>query len=167
MPPEPTLFEAELIPHRSLSPRGIAWVLGSMGVISLSVTTMFWRLGAWPIAGFNGGEMVLAADLLRMHARSSRAREFLVLTGSSLRILRFDMNGGRRECLLPSAWLNVHLEGKPGRVPCLFLTSHGRREEVAMALGETEKRDLADALKAALYALRHPVFDNPQLHAGM
>ena len=59
--PWPLLFEAQITPHRSLSPRGLALILGFLGVVSLSVTTMFWFLGAWPIAGFNGGEMLLAA----------------------------------------------------------------------------------------------------------
>jgi DNA-directed RNA polymerase subunit L len=35
--------------------------------------------------------------------------------------------------------------------------------EVAAALGEAEKRDLANALTEALYRVKHPVFDNPQL----
>jgi hypothetical protein len=37
------------------------------------------------------------------------------------------------------------------------------REQVATALGEREKRDLAAALRAALHRYRNPVFDNPQL----
>ena len=162
--PAPVLhFEAVVVPHRSLSPRGLAIVLSILGVVSLSVTTMFWMLGAWPIAGFNGGEMLIAAVLLRSHVRSRRAREVLLLTDQNLRILRFDEKGGREERQLPAAWLAVIVEERPGRVPGLFLASHGKREEVARALGETEKRDLAGALKTALHRMRHPVFDNPQL----
>ena len=37
------------------------------------------------------------------------------------------------------------------------------REEVARALGEEEKRELAAALAEALHRLRHPVFENPHL----
>ena len=49
------------------------------------------------------------------------------------------------------------------RVPALWLQSRGRRMEVAAELGEAEKRQLADALRAALHRWRNPVFDNPQL----
>jgi uncharacterized membrane protein len=165
--PTPVLhFEAELVPHHSLSARGLAILLGFLGVASLSVTTMFWFLGAWPIAGFNGGEMLLAAVLLRAHIRSRRAREVLLLTDESLRILRFDEDGNRQERHLPAAWLAVILDERPGRVPGLYLASHGRREEVARVLGEEEKRELAEALKTALHRMRHPVFDNPQLAGG-
>jgi uncharacterized membrane protein len=166
--PEPAwtsdlIFEAELKPHRSLSPRGVAIVLGFLGVVSLCVTTMFYFMGAWPIVGFNGGEMLIAAALLRSHARSRRAREVLLLTAQDLRILRFDEDGKRTERFLPAAWLNIVLEERPGRVPALYASTHGRREEVARALGEPEKRSLAAALSAAIDGMRHPHFDNPQL----
>jgi uncharacterized membrane protein len=51
-------------------------------------------------------------------------------------------------------------------VPRLFLISRRRQFEVAQSLGEMEKRDLAEALGEALYRLRHPTFDNPQLREG-
>jgi uncharacterized membrane protein len=151
------------VPHRSLSGRGLSILLASLGTASLLVTTMFWWLGAWPIAAFNGGEMLLAAVLLRAHVRGQRAREVLLLTGNALRILRFDENGGRTERHLPAAWLNVIVEERPGRVPGLFVATHGRREELARVLGEEAKRNLAEALAGALHRMRHPVFDNPQL----
>jgi hypothetical protein len=48
-------------------------------------------------------------------------------------------------------------------VPRLMLTRYGISEEIARALGEVEKRDLAASLKRALHRARNPVFDNPQL----
>ena len=160
---EATLFEAVLTPHRSLSLRGLGYLLGFLGVVSLGVTTLFFTLGAWPIAGFNGGEMLVAAALLRAHARSRRAREVLLLTDSGMRVLFFDPDGSKRERHMPSGWLNVVIEERQGRVPGLLLTTHGKRLEVARMLGEAEKRDLAEALRSVLHRMRHPVFDNPQL----
>ncbi len=166
-PSETLIFEAVLQPHRSLSPRGIGLVLGFLGTVSLGVTTLFWWLGAWPIAGFNGGEMLVAAAMLRAHARSRRAREVLVLTESGMRVVSFDENGGRTERVLPSGWLNVVLEERQGRVPALLLTTHGRVVEVARMLGEEQKRDLAETLKGVLHRMRNPIFDNPQLAADL
>jgi len=48
-------------------------------------------------------------------------------------------------------------------VPRLLLSVRGRSEEVARALGEAAKRDLAAALTRALHRWRNPRFDNPQL----
>ena len=60
-------------------------------------------------------------------------------------------------------WLNVTLQERTGRVPALVLHSHGRRAEIAKALGEAEKRELAAALETAIRDLRYPRFDNKQL----
>ncbi len=162
-PHDPIVFEAEVTPHRSLSRRGLRLVIGAVGAVSLCTTTVFWWLGAWPIAGFNGGEILLAMVLLRAHAKSSRERELLLLSGQALRILRTDAAGRNTVRSLPPGWLNVILQERPGRVPGLYLASRGQQVEVAAALGEPEKRDLAEALTAAVHRLKNPVFDNPQL----
>ena len=162
-PPDPIVFEAEVTPYRSLSPRGVRLVIGFVTAVSLCTTTLFWSLGAWPIAGFNGGEILLAMVLLRAHAKSRRQRELLTLSLGGLRILRTDATGRASENSLSPGWLNVTLQERPGRVPGLFLSSRGQHVEVAAALGEPEKRDLAEALSAAIHRLKNPIFDNPQL----
>ncbi len=162
-PEDPILFQAEVTPHRSLSPRGLRLIIAFVCIVSLSTTTLFWSLGAWPIAGFNGGEILLAMVLLRAHHRSARAKEILMLSGGGLRILRVAAGGQTSEQVLPAGWLNVVLTERPGRVPGLYLAARGRQVEVAHSLGEPEKRDLAEALAGALHRLKNPVFDNPQL----
>jgi uncharacterized membrane protein len=162
-PEDPILFQAEVTPHRSLSPRGLRLIIAFVCTVSLGTTTLFWSLGAWPIAGFNGGEILLAMVLLRAHHKSARAKEVLMLSGGGLRIVRVDANGRTSEQVMPSGWLNVVLTERPGRVPGLYLAARGRQVEVAHSLGEPEKRDLAEALAGALHRLKNPVFDNPQL----
>jgi uncharacterized membrane protein len=157
------VFEAEVTPHRSLSPRGLKLIIGFVCSVSLVTTTIFWSLGAWPVAGFNGGEILLAMVLLRSHAKSTRQRELLLLSGTALRILRTDATGRATERQLSPGWLNVVLQERPGRVPGLYLASRGQLVEVGATLGEPEKRDLAAALSDAVLRLKNPVFDNPQL----
>ena len=161
-----TVFEAVITPHRSLSRRGLTWIIAFTCSVSVAVTTLFWWLGAWPVAGFNGAEVLLAVVLLRVHALSAKASELLLLSEAELRVVRTDPRGRKSEQRLPSAWINVLLEDRKGRAPGLYLTAHGRRIEVAAALGEPEKRDLAEALRSALHRWRNPVFDNPQLGGG-
>jgi uncharacterized membrane protein len=123
----------------------------------------FWLLGAWPVVGFIAVELGLAGGLLRLHARAARHTELLFLSFDVLRVVRTDANGRRTELRLWTAWLSVELEEREGRVPRLLLCTRARREEIAKALGEMEKRDLADALRTALHSARNPSFDNPQL----
>ena len=163
MDAEPCLFEAVVVPHRSLSRRGLWLLIGALATLSAITTVIFWLLGAWPIAVFNGVEITLAALLMRHHARGARANEVILLSQSALRVIRTTQDGARTERSIAPGWLRVELQDRPGRVPGLFLASHGVRVEVAASLGEPEKLSLAEALRAALAARRNPSFDNPQL----
>jgi len=157
------LFEAIIVPHRSLSRRGLRSLLAGIGVICAANLIVFSQLRAWPVCGFAGGELVLAAVLLRLNALGARASELLLLTPEALRVVRVDRQGRREERVLPPAWLNVEVEERPGRVPGLWVACRGGREELGRFLGEAEKRDLARALAEALHRWRNPVFHNPQL----
>lgn len=161
---DPILFEAVIVPHRSLSPRGLRVLVGAIGGLSTLMALRFLLVHAWPVIGFSVVETGLAVVLLRLNARRAKQSELLLLSESGLRIVRTDPYGHRQERLLPHTWLNVVLEDIPGRVPRLMLGRRGVLEEIASSLGETEKRDLAFALREALYRLHNPQFENPQLH---
>lgn len=158
-----TMFEATVKPHRSLDRRGMLIVIGCMVAGSVFVTSLMFLLGAWPIIGFNGADLILAIFLMWLNARAARAREFLVLTEQSLEITRTDVRGRSQKFSLAPYWLNIVLQERAGTVPKLLLTARGISVEVAHQLGEVQKRDLAAALTRALHKWRNPVFDNPQL----
>ncbi len=160
---EAPIFEAVIVPHRSLSRRGRWLLVGALALLCGINAAIFVHLGAWPVAGFAAGEVLLAAVMLHINAQRARASEVVLLTEQALRITRTDVHGRRQERSLPAGWLSATLEELPGRVPRLMLRVGGREEEIGTSLGEAEKRDLAAALKRALHRWRNPVFDNPQL----
>jgi len=89
--------------------------------------------------------------------------EVLVLTEGRLTIHRTDRHGAKREIALDPYWSRLRLEERPGQVSLLVLQQRDRQIEIGGLLGEEQKRDLAEALGAALRRWREPVFDNPQL----
>ncbi len=157
------LFEAVIVPHRSLTMRALRKLLIAICLLTGASGLMFVAIGAWPVGGFTVLDLLVVAWLFHLNMRAARACEILLLSPRELRVARTDPNGHRRDVVLPATWLNVALEERPGRVPALFLLASGRREEVAESLGAREKRDLAAALGQALYTWRHPIYDNPQL----
>ena len=66
--PSGTLFEAVIVPHRSLSPRGLRMLIGAICLLSGLMMLRFWLIGAWPVAGFSVIEIGLAVFLLRLNA---------------------------------------------------------------------------------------------------
>ena len=160
---DPPLFSAVVRPHRSLSPRGLRLLIIAICTASLSISTLFFLAGAWPVFGFCGAEIALAVALLRLNAKRARRSETITLTPAEIEVLRQDENGRQSVRKIRAAWLNVVLEERPARVPGLFLRNRNDLEEVAREIGEDEKRALAARLADALHRLRNPRFDNPQL----
>jgi uncharacterized membrane protein len=157
------LFEAVIVPHRSLSPRALGVLTTAVALLCCVTTGMAIWNGAWPVGGFAAIEFLLAALLFRLNVRAAREAELVLLTESGLRIVRTSARGTRRELVLPPYWLRVRLDERPGQVPVLTLAARGVSEEVGRFLGAGEKRELAAALQDALHRWRNPRFDNPQL----
>jgi uncharacterized membrane protein len=161
--PEPCHFQALIVPHRSLSPRGLRILCCTLGGLTVLIGLRCWLFGAWPVMAISVPEVALAVFLLRLNMRRARASELLVVTADQLSITRTSPSGATRKVALPLAWLNVVLEEAPGRVPRLLLRNRSAVEEVARELGEEPKRELAHSLRQALHDARNPRFDNPQL----
>ena len=157
------LFEALIVPHRSLSVRGRRWLMLALAALCMSIGVRFWLIGAWPVIAFCALEIAGVIFLLHLNGRRARASELVLLSDQRLRVIRTTPGGKRSEFEIPAAWLNVVMEENAGRVPRLLLGQRGRLVEVGASLGEDAKRDLATALRDVLYQFRNPRFDNVNL----
>jgi uncharacterized membrane protein len=57
--PETALFSAIVTPHRSLSSTGFLIVMAALGGVSFVAGMVFLMLGAWPVFGFFGLDVLL------------------------------------------------------------------------------------------------------------
>ncbi len=157
---EPPLFETRIAANRSLSGRGTRLVILLLTTASLLIGTLFWWLGAWPVPGFCGIEVLLACLLLRRNARDLRS-ERIVLRHDTLLLSRVGARGEPSEARLSPTWLRVELSDRPAAPVRVRLVGHGVREEVGTLLGEAARRDLARDLDAALRRCRSPWLGRP------
>lgn len=157
------LFETRMVANRSLSVRGMRLVILLLAGASLLIGLLFWSLGAWPVPGFCGAEVLVAALLLRRNARGARACETITLHAHVLLLSRTDANGHTSEVRLAPFWLKVMLRDQPAAPVRVRLVGHGIDEEIGGLLGEAARRDLASSLNAALQSCRSPRYDNPWL----
>jgi uncharacterized membrane protein len=148
---EPTLFSAVITPHRSLSSTGFLIFMLCIGGLSFISGVLFLMLGAWPVCGFLGLDVLLVYWAFRANYRSARAYEEVTVTASELTVRKVSHRGGVREWTLNPVWVQldriVHDEFGIER---LFLVSHGRRLTIASFLGPDEKASFARALSTAL-----------------
>jgi len=153
---EPVVFAATLTPYRSLSARGFAMLLAFVGLTCFSAGLLFWRLGAWPIAGFLGLDFALVWAAFALNYRAARAYEEIALTPSLLSIRKVDPSGRLvREIAFNPSWtrldvLRVEDEG----VTRVTVRSRGQSVPVGVFLNPEDRASFATALGAALAEAR-------------
>lgn len=149
------LFEARIVPHRSLTPSGFRAVMAGVGLISLASSLPFVLLGAWPVAGFMGLDVALLYFAFRANFRAARAYEDIRVTPLELMLAKVTAAGTRAEWRFHPAWVRlIRKDHDEYGVLELSLHSRGQAIEVAKFLGPREKAGLATKLSRALSEAR-------------
>jgi uncharacterized membrane protein len=152
---EPTLFSAILTPHRSLNATGFVIVMVAVGGVSFAAGMAFLLMGAWPVFGFFGLDVLLVYLAFRANYRAATAFEQVSVTPSELRVRKVSHRGKVAEWTLNPVWVRLDREvHEEFGIERLFLVSHGRRLPIASFLGPREKESFATALAAAISEAR-------------
>jgi uncharacterized membrane protein len=80
------LFAATLTPHRSLSKRGARVVIALVAVLATIPAIVFFSLGAWPIIGFMGLDVLLVWWALAASMKSGKQYEVVTLWPDQLEV---------------------------------------------------------------------------------
>ena len=149
--PEPTLFSAIITPHRSLSGAGFLIFMAAFGGLSFATGVMFLLLGAWPVFGFLGLDVLLVYWAFRTNYRTARAYEEVMVTPSELRVRKVSHRGKVAEWSLNPLWVRLDRDShQEFGIERLFLVSRGRKLPIAGCLSPPEKESFAAALGAAI-----------------
>jgi len=148
---EPTLFSAIITPHRSLSGKGFLLVMALVGGLSFIGGVFFFLLGAWPVLGFLGLDVVLVYWAFRANYRAAAAFEEVTVAPSELRLRRVSHRGEVAEWTLNPVWTRLDREKhEEFGLLKLFLVSRGRKFPIAGFLSPKERESFAAALSTAL-----------------
>ena len=136
-------------PHRSLSPRGFLLVMAALGSLAFCIGLGFFLLGAWPVIGFLGLEILVVWFAFRMNYRAAERRQHLTATAAKLKIENVSPAGATTTTELPTAWVKVELT--PREEPEMhsrerrkvLVRSHGRTAELGQFLHPAETPKLA------------------------
>src|SRR6202020_3386072 len=90
---EAELFSARLTPHRSLNRTGFLVVRGFVTVVSFAAGIAFLLMGAWPVFGFFGLDVLAIYWAFRIYFRRANASEEIRVTPSELRVRRVSHRG--------------------------------------------------------------------------
>lgn len=146
----PVFFDAILRPHRSLGPAGFAILMSAVAIVGFGAGIAFLMMGAWPVFGFCGLEVVLIYVCFRLNYRSGEIFERVRLTERALTVERHNRRGAPLGWSFQPYWLRVVMDDPPQHDSLLTLRSHGRSLAIGSFLTPEERLDFAQALKEAL-----------------
>ena len=150
----PPLFDAELTPHRSLTPRAFVVLMAAVGAISFAAGLGFFLAGAWPVVGFLGADVLLIYLAFRINYRRAAMCETVTLTADCLVVRRKSHRGEVRTWRFQPYWLQVLIDDPPSENSQLTLRSHGQALTIGRFLSVAERAELATALRRALSRAR-------------
>ena len=146
---------AILTPNRSLGYRGFVILMAIISCISFIAGVVFVFVGAWPVVGFFGLDVLLIYWAFKLNYHSGMQREIVELDDEILKITRVNPAGHSKNWHFNRYWVRVEhsvdLEEEYDNQP-LILTSHGRALEIASFLSRDEKIEFSSFLKNALKA---------------
>jgi len=149
-------FSAVLTPNRSLGPRGFLVFMAAISTVSFATGLMFYLMGAWPVMGFMGLDVLLVYIAFRVNFRALRLYETVDLTEDALTVTRVAPSGRAQAWRFNPYWVRLNLDERVGRTSELSIACHGERLVFASFLTDPEREDFAGALNQALREARQP-----------
>jgi uncharacterized membrane protein len=149
------VFTAVIRPHRSLGQEAQRLVITCVAVAGVVSSIPFMIVGAWPVAGYFGLDVLLLAIAFRVNRRRAGACEEVRVTPLEINLRKICHRGRAEEWCFNPAWTRLerrdHAEfGLQG----LTLVCRGQSVDVASALSPAERRRFADSLEAGLAKAR-------------
>jgi uncharacterized membrane protein len=145
-------WQATLTPNRSLSREGFVAIMVLVVLVNLVVGGLFMAVGAWPVAGFAGLDVLIIWWAFRANFADARQMERISITEHELVLDRLRQDKPQEQHRFVRRWVRVELEEDRERelIGRLLLISGPTRMQIGEFLAPEERKTLASALKSAL-----------------
>lgn len=156
----PTVYlDAVLEPPRSLSPRGFNRVMLFFGIMSFIPGLVFYAMGAWPIVGFLGLDVLALWAVFKVSFRSQTARTYVRVTAETVDVKKVDGWGRERSARLPSHFARVEYDRRATGPNALRLASSAKAYPLGEHLTPRERETFARRLTQAISDARRERHD--------
>ena len=152
---ETPIFEALLTPYRSLGRTGFTVLMTALIACWMFVGILFWSIGAWPIFGFFGLDVLLIYLAFRWNYRAARAREEISVSRAALHIRQYAPSGKMTAHRFNPFWTRFRVARKPDiGITDMRVESHDKHVAIGSFLNPDDREDFATAFRAALAEAR-------------
>jgi len=131
----------------SVTPAQLAWMYGSLCVVSLGIGVWFWSMGAWFVLGFAGVEVLAVGFALLVFSRHATDGETISLRGSQL-VVELETAGRHERAEFSRD--RVRVEPKAGDNSLIEVSGQGRSVKVGRFVRPELRPVLAHEIRRAL-----------------
>lgn len=147
-------LDAVLEPPRSLSARGFNRVMMILGGLSLFSSIVFLTLGAWPVVGFMGLEILALWLVFNWSFRAQTARTYVRVTADAVDVRKVDGWGRERRARLAAHFARVEFDRNASGRNALRLATSARAYYIGEYLTPRERETFARRLSQAISEAR-------------
>lgn len=149
------IFSARLTPYRSLRPTGFRVLMGALISCWLFVCILFWSIGAWPVIGFFGLDVLLVYLAFRWNFHAANAREEISVSRSALHIRKYEPSGKLVVHEFHPFWARFKIARKPEfGITSMHVESRQDRVLIGGFLNPDDRESFANAFGEALIKAR-------------
>ena len=145
------IFQAQLRPHRSMTRKATLRLLLFIAILWGGLGLYFLSLGAWPVFGFFGLDIILVVYLFWLNMREGKMREEIHLSRTLLRVRRIAASGRAKvhEFNPFGTKFDVSRHDEIG-ITKMALSSHEAQTTIGDFLNPADKESFATAFSHAL-----------------
>jgi uncharacterized membrane protein len=154
------IYETRLTPYRSLTPVAFRRFIIAFACLNGLASLPFFIVGAWPVIGFLGLDVLALYVAFKVNFRAAGAYETLEVTPLELVFAKVSARGQRQVWRFNPSWVRLE-ESKSEEFGTerLALATRGESVEIGAFLGPEQKAALARELSCAIStAQRGPRF---------
>ena len=143
-------LDIKIYRNQSLTTRGLYILMFFITIPASYIGISFYVLGAWPVLGFMGFEILLIYIAFKILFYKNKFYEHIILDKEKLNILFKKKNKIIKKIELEPTWVQVKIEKIYENEDTLILSSHGKKIILANYLIPEERLKLAGKIKSGL-----------------
>ncbi len=152
---EEEIFRALLVPHRSLGRKGFLILMGTLGASGFLTGLFFLSIGAWPVLGFFGLDILIVYVAFRMNYISAKAHEEVTISRIALHIRQVAPSGRIKFHEFNPFWarFSVARHAEIG-ITSMRVEGQGKAVTIGSFLNPDDRESFASAFQMALAAAK-------------
>ena len=144
------LHKITLYPHRSLNRTGFFILMFFLTLFSFFAGIMFVSIGAWPVFGFFGLDILLIYVFFKINFNSGKKKEIIILKKNELLIKTYNSRILKKIYKFDPNWIKINLTKLKNKTSTLQISSKNKSIIIGSFLVHQEKINIVKSLSTAL-----------------